>query len=312
MLGIPADEVLRISAKTGEGVPELLDAVDRAHPAADGRRRRAAAGADVRLVLRRVPRRRSSSVRVFNGTLTQRRQAALRPGATRPTTPRRSACGCRCRRRSRRSVRARSATSSPGSRTSARRRSVRPSPTAARPRRRARGLPRSEADGVLRALSRRRRRVRRPARGAGAAAAQRLVVHLRARDVGRARLRVPLRVPRAAAHGDRARAARARVRPVARRDRAERRVPRRSSTDGSVEVVDNPSAMPAAERGRGDRGAVRQRHDPHADRVRRHAHGARAADGAARCRRWSTSRRSASSSCTRCRSARSSSTSSTS
>ena len=27
MLGIPADEILRISAKTGEGVPELLDAV---------------------------------------------------------------------------------------------------------------------------------------------------------------------------------------------------------------------------------------------------------------------------------------------
>ena len=50
MLGIPADEILRISAKTGEGVAELLDAVDRAHPAADGRRRRAAAGADLRLV----------------------------------------------------------------------------------------------------------------------------------------------------------------------------------------------------------------------------------------------------------------------
>ena len=27
VLGIPADEILRISAKTGEGVPELLDAV---------------------------------------------------------------------------------------------------------------------------------------------------------------------------------------------------------------------------------------------------------------------------------------------
>ena len=32
MLGIPAEDILRISAKTGEGVPELLDAVDRAHP----------------------------------------------------------------------------------------------------------------------------------------------------------------------------------------------------------------------------------------------------------------------------------------
>ena len=27
VLGIPAEEILRISAKTGEGVPELLDAI---------------------------------------------------------------------------------------------------------------------------------------------------------------------------------------------------------------------------------------------------------------------------------------------
>ena len=37
MLGIPADEILRISAKTGEGVPELLDAVVERDPAAEGR-----------------------------------------------------------------------------------------------------------------------------------------------------------------------------------------------------------------------------------------------------------------------------------
>ena len=110
----------------------------------------------------------------------------------------------------------------------------------------------------------RRRRVRRPARGAREAAAQRLVVHVRARDVGRARLRVPVRLPRPAAHGDRARAARARVRPLARRDRAQRRVPSRTLTTGGVEVVDNPSAMPPRNDDRGDRGAVRHRHDPHA------------------------------------------------
>ena len=33
VLGLPADDILRISAKTGEGVPELLDAVVRARPA---------------------------------------------------------------------------------------------------------------------------------------------------------------------------------------------------------------------------------------------------------------------------------------
>ena len=53
VLGIPADEILHISAKTGEGVPELLDALVAQHPAAEGRRRRAAAGADLRLDLRR-------------------------------------------------------------------------------------------------------------------------------------------------------------------------------------------------------------------------------------------------------------------
>ena len=36
MLGIPADEVLRISAKTGEGVPELLDAIVAQVPAPKG------------------------------------------------------------------------------------------------------------------------------------------------------------------------------------------------------------------------------------------------------------------------------------
>ena len=129
--------------------------------------------------------------------------------------------------------------------------------TDSRPARRAaRGLPRPEADGVLRSVSRRRRRVRRPARGAGAAAAQRLVVHLRARDVGRARLRLPLRLPRPAAHGDHPRAARARVRPLARRDRAQRRVPRaahrRERRGRRQPVVDA-----AAGAHRGDRGAVR-------------------------------------------------------
>ena len=36
MLGIPAEDILRISAKTGEGVPELLDAVVERIPAPTG------------------------------------------------------------------------------------------------------------------------------------------------------------------------------------------------------------------------------------------------------------------------------------
>ena len=56
------------------------------------------------------------------------------------------------------------------------------------------------------------RRVPRAARRAREAAAERRVVLLRAGDVGGARLRLPLRIPRPAAHGDRPGAARARVR----------------------------------------------------------------------------------------------------
>ena len=56
VLGIPADEILRISAKTGDGVPELLDAVIERIPAADRRPGRPAPGADLRLVLRQLPR----------------------------------------------------------------------------------------------------------------------------------------------------------------------------------------------------------------------------------------------------------------
>ena len=54
-------EILRISAKTGEGVPELLDAVVDRIPAPTRRSRRPAAGADLRQPVRPVPRRRVQS-----------------------------------------------------------------------------------------------------------------------------------------------------------------------------------------------------------------------------------------------------------
>ena len=57
VLGVPADQILRISAKTGEGVPELLDADLRADPAPGRRPRGPPPGTDLRLLLRPVPRR---------------------------------------------------------------------------------------------------------------------------------------------------------------------------------------------------------------------------------------------------------------
>ena len=47
ILGIPAEEILRISAKTGEGVPDLLDAIVERIPAPAGEPDGSAAGADL-------------------------------------------------------------------------------------------------------------------------------------------------------------------------------------------------------------------------------------------------------------------------
>ena len=79
VLGIPADEILRISAKTGEGVPELLDAIVERIPPPKG-------DADAPLQalifdsIYDPYRGVVSSVRVFNGTLGERRPPPLRAG----------------------------------------------------------------------------------------------------------------------------------------------------------------------------------------------------------------------------------------
>ena len=92
-----------------------------------------------------------------------------------------------------------------------------------RPRHRAaRGLPRGPADGLLRALPDRHRSLRRAPRRARKALPQRRRALLGAGDLRGARLRLPLRLPRPPPHGDRARAAGARVRPRPAGDDAER------------------------------------------------------------------------------------------
>ena len=70
------------------------------------------------------------------------------------------------------------------------------------------------------------KRVSAAARRAREAAAERRVVLLRAGDLARARLRLPLRLSRPAAHGDRPGAAGARVRHRSHHDRARRALPR--------------------------------------------------------------------------------------
>ena len=62
-LAIPADEAVLTSGKTGEGVRDALEAVVRRVPPPDGRPGRAAQGAHLRQLLRRVPRRRRAHPR---------------------------------------------------------------------------------------------------------------------------------------------------------------------------------------------------------------------------------------------------------
>ena len=86
------------------------------------------------------------------------------------------------------------------------------------------GLPRGQADGVLRPLPGRHGPVPRAARRAREAGAERRRALVGAGDQPGARVRLPLRVPGPAPHGHRARAAGARVRPGAAGHHAQRRV----------------------------------------------------------------------------------------
>ena len=110
---------------------------------------------------------------------------------------------------------------------------------------------------------------RRAARRAREAAAQRRVVLLRAGDLGGARLRLPLRLPRPAAHGDRPGAARARVRHGPGHDGAGRAVPGDDDRRrGAARSTARPSC-PTPGRIADDRGAGHHGDDPDAGRARR-------------------------------------------
>ena len=120
------------------------------------------------------------------------------------------------------------------------------------------GLQAGAAGGVLRPVPGRRGAVRGPARGDVAAAPQRCELHLRDGDLGRARLRLPLRLPRPAASRDHHRAARARVQPRAHHHRAERHLSRVSqqrhaARDAQPRRHARPRRTSTASRSRGSR-----------------------------------------------------------
>ena len=137
----------------------------------------------------------------------------------------------------------------------------------------ARRLQGPQADGLLGALPDRRRRLPDAARRARQAPAQRRGAGLRAGDLRCARLRVPLRVPRPAAHGDRPRAARARVRPRPDLDRAQRGL-QRAHGGRHRAGRHQPERVPRRRQDRRGPRAGRQGHDPEPQRLHRRDHGA--------------------------------------
>ena len=227
IIGCDPGDVLRVSAKTGEGVRELLHAIVARFPAPAGDPAGAVPRADLRLGVRHLPRRRH--VRAGG------RRAAVQARAQHDDVDRRRPRDARGRR---------DLPGAPAVRRPRRRRGRLPHhrrqgrPAGAGRRHGDRGRPRGHRaparirpparDGVLRPLPGGRRRLPGTARGARPAAAERRRADLRAGDLGGPGLRLPVRFPRAAAHGDRPRAAGAGVRPGADLHRA-----RTSSTASS-------------------------------------------------------------------------------
>ena len=122
--------------------------------------------------------------------------------------------------------------------------------------------------GVLRIVSGRCRAVRRFARRHGQAAPQRRELHLRDGDLGRARLRLPLRLSRAPASRDHPGAARARVQPRPDRDRAVGHLQDQAAQRaGDRDPQSGRHARPDEDRG--DPGAVDRGHHPDAGRISR-------------------------------------------
>ena len=262
IIGLDARDAVLVSAKQGTGVHDVLEAIVHLVPPPKGSPDAAAARADFRFVVRPLPRRHHPGARAgrppapkqkirlwSNGQVFEVEGLGL-PGAQGHAL--RRAFGGRSglpvrqhqdrfRRQDRRHHHGRR---EPGRRAAAR-------------------LRRDQADGVRGALSGGIARARPAARRAGKAAAQRQRLQLRAGEFGGAGLRLPLRLPGAAAPGDRAGAAGARVRYRPDHHRAGRALPRhhhhRRDRRGR-----QPDQVPRPLRDQADRRAHHRRHRDHA------------------------------------------------
>ena len=222
VIGIDASEAIEISAKTGLNIEDVLEAVVHRLPAPKGD-----ANAPLKALL--VDSWYDAYlgvvvlVRIIDGALKKGQKirmmaadARLSGRAGRRVHAQEDAGGTARPRRSRLHHRRRSSRwPTP--------RSATPSPTRRRARAEAAArLQAGAAGGVLRPVPGRCRPVRGSARCAVQAASERCELHLRDRNLGRAGLRLPLRVSGPAASGDRARAAGARIQSRSHHHRAQR------------------------------------------------------------------------------------------
>ena len=235
-------------ARPASASPEILEAIVARSPAAQGRSRARPLRALIfDTLVRQLPRRGRHGAR-HRRHPAQGRQDPLHGHRARLRGHRARALRRRTRSRSTSSAPARSASSPPTSRASTTPRSATRSPTRAHAARRSRCPGFKEVKPMVFAghLPDRQRRLRGPPRRAREAPPERRVVHVRARHVRGARLRLPLRLPRPAPHGDHPGAPRARVQPRPHHDRAERRLPRATRPTAPMVDVDNPAQAPGA------------------------------------------------------------------
>ena len=214
IIGCDPSEVMRVSAKTGEGVEELLDTIVEQVPPPTGDPDAPAQSADLRLGLRHLPRR--CHLRAGHGRHLSKRERmlmmstqavheTLELGVISPEPIPADGLGA-----------GEVGYLITGVKDVRQARVGDTITSASKPAQRAaRRLRPPQADGVLRPLPGRRRRVPGTARRPRQAQLNDAALVYEPETSHRARLRLPLRLPRPAAHGDRQGAARARVRPVA-------------------------------------------------------------------------------------------------
>ena len=221
VIGLDAPDAIEISAKTGLGVDEVLEAIVHRLPAPKGDARRAAEGAAGRQLVRRLSRRRRAGARrrrhadqgsAHPADVDRRRYQVDRVGIFRPKQEMRDKLGPGEIGFFTAAIKEVADTRVGDTVTDEKRPAATPLA----------GLQARAAGGVLRPVPGRCARVRGAARGDRQAAPERCELHLRDGDLGRARLRLPLRLSRAAASRDHPRAARARIRHRPDHDRAVR------------------------------------------------------------------------------------------